>query len=212
MRHRARWQHARLFRWVVLACVSCATAPLPDPRSVAQSWARAVEHGDANAAQALLDERGRRAHGQKGVAESLRQHRKELLETARATTSSGARLETTATVSFRDDRAARVVVEEGRYRIAAAGAFPAAAVTPLDAIRELREVLRRRSFAGLSRVLSRDTGRTLEAGVQDLVNALDEPSTLDIDVEGRRAVARLPGGQQIELVREDGVWRVKDID
>jgi hypothetical protein len=52
----------------------------------------------------------------------------------------------------------------------------------------------------------------LEGNLRELVNALDEPSTLEIELEGRRATAHLPGGHIVKLEREDGVWRVKDFD
>jgi hypothetical protein len=35
---------------------------------------------------------------------------------------------------------------------------------------------------------------------------------VQIDVEGRRATARLAGGHTVTLEREDGIWRVKEFD
>lgn len=214
MRNRATWKHARrVARWVaLLSVIACGPRPIPDPRVAAQQWADAVERGDGAAAYELLTAEARRAQGRKGVAELLARHREELKAAAQATASRQARLETLAELSLPHDSAAKIVVEDGQFRVAAAGAFPAAASTPLDALRELREVLARRSFSGLLRVLSRETALALSDGVEELVGALDEPSALEIAVDGRRAIARLPGGHQVELVREDGVWRVKDFD
>jgi hypothetical protein len=191
---------------------ACAPKPLPDPRSVAQRWADAMKKGDTDTAYELLSDDARRSFGRKGVAELLGQHRQELAQRGQATAAPHARLDASATVTFADDRSARVMLERGRYRVAAAGAFPAAAATPLDALRELREVLGRRSFRGLLRVLTRDTAQTLEGSLADLLKALDEPSSVDIELEGRRAVAKLPGGHRVELEREDGVWKVKEFD
>lgn len=214
MRNRATWPHAtRVARRAALPMLlACSSKPLPDPRVAVQRWADAVEKGDSEAVHALLTEDARRSRGESRVAELLKLHHKELTATGQATASPQARLETVAELSLPHDSTATVVVEEGRFRVAAAGALPAAASTPLDAVRELREVLARRSYAGLLRVLSGDTAGALEGGVKDLVDALEEPSALEIAVDGRRATARIPGGHQIELVREDGVWRVKDFD
>lgn len=171
-----------------------------------------MQKGDADAAYELLSDGAKRSFGRKGVAELIEQHRKELTQRGQAAAAPHARVEASALVTFADDRSARVTLERGRYRVAAAGAFPAAAATPLDALRELREVLSRRSMRGLLRILTRDTAQTLEGSLEDLLKALDEPSSVDIELEGRRAVAKLPGGHRVELEREDGVWKVKEFD
>lgn len=197
---------------LALTCAACAPKPLADPRTAAQRWADAVRAEDDATVFALLTPASQQAFGREGVARLLRDNKQELLENAEAAAAVNARLEATVEVSYADDRRARVVLEDGRFRVAAAGALPAAASSPTDALRELREVLARGSFEGLLRVLTLDAARALENSLQGLVDALDEPSTLDIQVEGRRALARLPGGHTVTLEREDGVWRIKDFD
>jgi hypothetical protein len=192
--------------------LACAPKALPDPRLAARQWADAVEAGDEAALFALLSDDARRAQGRDGVARSLATDKRELLALGRAAAAPTAILETRADVTFGSDRTARVVLEEGRFRIAAAAALPAGAESPRDALRELRDVLARRSFAGLLRVLTRDSAQSLDEGLEDLVGALAEPSTVRIDVEGRRATAQLPGGHTVTLEREDGIWRVKEFD
>jgi hypothetical protein len=194
------------------ALFACAPRALPDPRVTARHWADAVQAGDEAALYALLTSDAQRAHGRDGVARSLATDKRELLGLGRAAAASTAVLETRADVAFGADRTARVVLEDGRFRVAAAAALPAGAESPRDALRELRDVLAQRSFAGLLRVLTRDSAQSLDGGLEDLVGALAEPSTVQIDVEGRRATARLAGGHTVTLVREDGIWRVKEFD
>jgi hypothetical protein len=205
------------FRSFVLAgvaalAIGCGPRALPDPRVAAQRWADALESGDASAVYALLSEESRRAHGPEGVARLVAAERRELVALGRAATAPNAVLQTRADVAFGADRTARVVLEEGHFRVAAAGALPAGADSPRDALRELRDVLAQRSFAGLLRVLTRESAQSLDGGLEHLVDALAEPSTLRVDVEGRRATAQLPGGHTVTLEREDGIWRVKDFD
>jgi hypothetical protein len=195
-----------------LSSLACAQRALPDPRVAAQRWADALSAGDRDALYALLTESARREHGRDGVARFLKSDREELLALGRAATAPNALLETSADVAFDDDRRARVVLEDGQYRVAAAGALPAGATSPRDALRELRDVLSQRSFAGLLRVLTHASAESLDAGLEDLVGALAEPSALEIDVEGRKATAQLPGGHTVTLEREDGIWRVKEFD
>lgn len=191
---------------------ACAPKPLPDPRLTARRWVDAIQAGDADATYALLTDTARRQHGRDGVARLLTADRRELLSLGQAAMASTAVLATRADVRFGGDRTARVVLEEGRFRVAAAAALPVGAESPRDALRELREVLVQRSFAGLLRVLTRQSAESLDGGLEDLIEALAEPSTAQIDVEGRRATARLPGGHSITLEHEDGIWRVKEFD
>src|SRR5262245_43996996 len=99
---------------------ACASQALPDPRDAARRWAEAVQAGDAAAAYGLLTASARRAHGREGVARLLQSERSELLSLGRAAAAPTALLETSADVDFGNDRRARVVLEEGRFRVAAA--------------------------------------------------------------------------------------------
>jgi hypothetical protein len=52
----------------------------------------------------------------------------------------------------------------------------------------------------------------MENNMRSLVNGLEEPETLDIDVEGDRAEVELPDGHTVRLKREEGVWKIEDFD
>jgi hypothetical protein len=161
---------------------------------------------------ALLSTSAREGLGHKGVEQVLARDRKELIAAATSATSANARVETSARVEYSEERIASVVLEDGAFRVEAAAALPARAASPEDALRELREVLARRSFAGLLRVLTVDAARSLDAQLASVVEALGDPATVEIEVDGRRATARLPGGHTVKLEREDGAWRVRDFD
>ena len=45
-----------------------------------------------------------------------------------------------------------------------------------------------------------------------LMDGLTEPATLPVKANGDAAVVSIPGGHQVKLRREDGVWRVEDFD
>ena len=189
-----------------LTCLACAPAQLPTPKLAAQRWHEALQRGDTDAVYALLSTSAREALGHKGVEQVLARDRTELIAAAASATSANSRVETS------EERIASVVLEDGAFRVEAAAALPARAASPEDALRELREVLARRSFAGLLRVLTADAARSLDAQLASVVDALGDPATVDIEVDGRRATARLPGGHTVKLEREDGAWRVRDFD
>ena len=61
-------------------------------------------------------------------------------------------------------------------------------------------------------VLARDSESALEQDIGALVEGLEHPETLDIQVNGDAAEVQLPSGHLIKLKREAGVWRVLDFD
>ena len=73
-------------------------------------------------------------------------------------------------------------------------------------------MLARRSYAGLMRVLSPATRAAVESDLRALVDGLSEPGTLPVQANGDAAVVKVPGGHQVKLKREGGVWRVEDFD
>jgi hypothetical protein len=178
----------------------------------AKRWHEALQRGDVDAVHAMLSESARQAWGREGVRRILARDGKELLAVAEATTTPNAQLETSARVTYGDGHSASVVLEDGAFRVAAAAALPAHAATPEAALQELREVLARRSFAGLLRVLTADAGTTLDSHLASVVAALADPAAVEMEVDGRRATVRLRGGHTVKLEREDGAWRVRDFD
>jgi hypothetical protein len=196
-----------------LTCLACAAPQIPDPKLTAQLWSEALARGDAETVYGLLSGSAQQALGRGGVKQVLERDRKELVAAAASATSANARVETLARVNYSSgEHSASLVLEDGKFRIAAAAALPAHAASPEDALQELREVLTRRSFAGLLRVLTVDAGRALDAQLASVVEALGDPATVELEVDGRRATARLPGGHTVKLEREDGAWRVRDFD
>lgn len=197
---------------LAFVCCACSGPQIPDPKLAARRWNDALQRGDADAAYALLSESARQAYGREGVKRVLARDREELLAVVAAATSQNAQLETLARVGYGDGHSASVVLEDGAFRVAAAAALPARATTPEAALLELREVLARRSFAGLLRVLTADAGSTLDSHLTSVVAALADPGAVEIEIDGRRATVRLRGGHTVKLEREDGAWRVRDFE
>jgi len=117
-----------------------------------------------------------------------------------------------AEIRYSDGERAVLELESGQFRVAELGTLPSGAVTPAQALAELRVALARRSYPALMRVMTSSTRGTLENNMRGLVNGLEEPETLDIDVEGDRAEVELPDGHTVRLKREEGVWKIEDFD
>ena len=117
-----------------------------------------------------------------------------------------------ARLRFADGEEAALDLHDGRYWVTAAGTLPGGARTPEQAIEQLRRVLARRSYAGLMRVLSATTRAAIENDMRTLVDGLTESGALPVQLSGDAALVPVPGGHQIKLKREGGIWRVEDFD
>jgi len=192
--------------------LGCASRQVPDPHAAAAAYAAAAARGDGATIYAMLSTPSREARSETQVTQMVAEEREELAEQARALGGPDVRVEATARLRYADGEEAALELRDGRYRVTAAGALPGGAKTPEEALDQLRRVLARRSYAGLMRVLSPATRASIEADLRALVDGLDRPGTLPVEVTGDTALVKVPGGHQVKLRRESGVWRIDDFD
>jgi hypothetical protein len=195
----------------LLAC-GCAARHVPDPREAARVYGAAAARGDANALYGMMSEASRRDRSPADVARIVAGERVELAQQGEALTTPDARVAATARLRYADGEEAALDLREGRYWVTSAGALPGGGRTPEEALEQLRRVLARRSYAGLMRVLSPATRTAVENDMRSFVDGLNEPGALPVQVTGDAAVVSVPGGHQVKLRREGGVWRIEDFD
>jgi hypothetical protein len=191
---------------------ACGGQRLPDPKVTAHAYARAAQRGDADAIYAMLTPAGQRALGRDGTRQLVRESRAELKRTAQAIAHPSANVEASAEARFNDGESALLVLEDGHFLVDAASLLPARPRSPSQALSGLRRALARRSYPALLAVMSADSQGALEADLGSLVNGLEHPETLDIQINGDMAEVELPTGHLIKLKREAGIWRVLDFD
>jgi len=196
----------------LLLVAACAGERLPDPRITAHAYAAAAQRGDARAIYALLTPDGQRALGPAGTRRLVQESRGELVRGARAIQSDAATVEASAEARFTDGESATLVLENGAFRVDATSLLPARPRTPSQALSGLRRALSRRSYPALMALLASDAHGAVESDVSSLVQGLEHPETLDIQIVGDTAEVELPTGHLIKLKREAGIWRVLDFD
>jgi len=194
------------------ASAGCASTRVPDPRDAARAYAASASEGDADALYDMMTTASRHARSRDEVRALVSGERAELSDQAQAVTAPDVRVEATALLRFADGEEAALELRDGRYWVTAAGALPGGARTPEQALEQLRRVLARRSYAGLLRVLSPTTRAAVESNVRALVDGLTESEGLPIQLNGDAALVPVPGGHQVKLRREGGIWRVDDFD
>lgn len=197
---------------VVASSLACAASGPSDPRSAAQSYARAVEADDADALYGMLSDEDRRAVSRDEVRALLTRDRDELREQARAVSANGAHVDALAKIRFKDGEEAALLFEGGRFQVSSAGTIPGGARSPEEALDQLRRALSRRSYPGLLRALSPATRAAIERDLRDLVLALERAGSLPIQNSGEAATVLAPGGHRVKLRREGTVWFVEDFD
>lgn len=203
---------ATTFCCLVVIAFGCARHHVPDPRQAAAAFADAVERQDVDAAYRLLNAESRRMLSKPELKRLMAESKRELLRSAKGLRSEATRVDALAKVRFEDGEISTLSLEDGRFWVEAAGAIPAGARTPVEALSELRAVLARRSYPGLIQVLSSDSRVVLEERLRSLVEALEEPETLQVETAGDAATVRTPGGHRVELKREQGLWKVQDFE
>jgi hypothetical protein len=195
-----------------LGSSACAAGTVPDPHDAARVYGDAAARGDAGALYAMMSASSRLDRRKQDVVDMLANERVELSEQAAALAQPGSRVTATARLRYADGEEAALDLRQGRYWVTAAGALPGGGRTPEEALEQLRHVLARRSYAGLMRVLSPATRAAVENDVRSFVEGLNEPAALPVQVSGDAAIVPVPGGHQVKLKREEGVWRVEDFD
>jgi len=189
----------------------CATPRVADPRSAVRAYAAAARRGDGPALHALLTRRSQRELGLAGTTRLVADARRELAAQATGLERAEVRVEAVAVVRYDDGEYARLELEDGVFKVSSAASLPSSAQTPAQALGDLRRALSRRSYTAFLRVLAAETQSALESDLSSIVRGLEDPETLNVEVQGDAADVELPGGHVIKLKREGGVWRVEDV-
>lgn len=192
--------------------VACAAPRMPDPKLVAMQYAHAAQAGDSEQIYALLSRQSQRDFGRQGTRQLVLQSKAELAHQAKALQKPDLRVEALAEIRFDDGESALLELEGGVFRLSSLGTVPSQARSPAEALGDFRRALARRSYPALLGVLSLETRGALEGDLRSLVEGLENPDSLDVKVSGDNAVVVVPGGHQVKLRREAGVWRIQDFD
>jgi hypothetical protein len=191
---------------------ACAEAHMPDPKLVAVEYAEAARSGDSQRIYALLSREAQRDFGQQGTRDLVQQAKAELSRQGSGLLAPGAQVQAAAEIRFDDGESALFDLEDGAFRLSSLGTVPSRARSPAEALGDFRRALARRSYPALAAVLARETRSALEGDLKSLVEGLENPDTLDVKISGDNAVVDVPGGHQVKLRRESGVWQILDFD
>lgn len=199
---------------IALALAGCAARPpVPGPDETLRAWVEAAERGDADAAYALLSKGQKERLTLEEIRRAFRENPDELREEAQSLRRLlGVQIPATAEVPTADGGVAVLVLEKGRWRVAGGVGHAESLRTPRQTVVALRRALQRRSYDAVMRLLARSSRATVEDEVRRLLESLEDPDALVIEIDGDRATIEYEPGHVLTLEREDGEWRVVDLN
>lgn len=195
------------------ASIGCGrAAQTASARSTFAQLGQAAQQRDARTLFRLLPERSRRDESEASFSGRLEADADDLRELGeRVQRSLNRQVSPAAMVPLAVGDAVWLQESSLGFGLSHPGFGATASPTPVDALRSLRSALTRSVSGAMSEVLSSGARGASEAEVRSLIDALRDPSSLEIASTTRGAEARLPDGRVIALVRENDQWRVDEI-
>ncbi len=190
----------------------CAARTAPDTAPVVERYAAAAAAGDSEALYALLSPEAQARYGREGVTALVEASRAELAARAKVLDAGVAETEVRAEVRLADGEVVGLTAEDGAYKLDAAGALPALARTPEQALAMLRAALLRGELAALLPLLGSEARVALTARLGALVRDLESPGVVTGGPEAREVTVELASGAVITLHKENGTWRIDDLE
>jgi hypothetical protein len=201
---------------VLAAALGCAHAPPPtrpsaDPEPALTAWRDAVAKDDPHAGYTLLSSSLRARVSETEFALQWKAAQAEL--SAQQEALSAARAVHRATGELADGRAWPLVRELDRWRLAAVHPLEPGGDTPEDALRRLLAAVEARDFDAVVGLLAEPLRETLEQALADRVARLKATMRRGpVDATENTARIRYDPRYHLDLIRENGRWRVADFN
>lgn len=203
----------RLLCLIPLVAACAREGSIPDPKDAADAYAAAAERGDADAIYAMLSARSRAATSKSEVEKAVVSSKAELSDQAKAVRAAEGAIVAVARLRFDDGSEAALVLKDGNFGIASGGMLPGGGTTPEEALASLRDILKRRSYPALMRLLTPQLRAAVEAQLRGLVEALSNPSALQLTPgTGDEVEVKLSNGHRVKLRRDQGTWYVENFE
>ncbi len=200
----------------VLAAAGCAhhaAAPRPsaDLEPALAAWQKAIAANDAHAAYALLSSSLRARLSESDFALQWKAAQADLSAQQEALQS--AHTIRQASGELADGRAWPLVRDDDRWRLAAVHPLEPGGDTPEDALRRLLAALEARDFDAVLGLLAEPLRGTLEQALADRVARLRAALRRGpVEASGNTARVRYDPRYHLDLVQENGRWRVADFN
>ena len=208
---------AMLAAAAMAGAIGCAHAPRAasrssaDPEPALAAWRKAIAANDAHAAYALLSSSLRARVSEPDFALQWKAAQADL--SAQEDALQSAHTLRQATGELADGRAWPLVREVDHWRVAAVHPLAPGGDTPEDALRRLVAAIDARDFDAVLALLAEPLRGSLEQALADRVARLKAAMRRGpIEASGNTARLRYDPRYHLDLVQENGRWRVADFN
>ncbi|MCA9667553.1 MAG: hypothetical protein KC503_18260 [Myxococcales bacterium] len=185
------------------------------PQAALKRYIAAIDRDDAKTAYDLLSESVRRGITRSEFVDRWKKLKPELVTQAKQL---AARLEqpldVTARVSYPGGTRARLRYADNNWRIDGGISVAFQTATPMDAIKAFVRAVQQRSYEAVMKLLARSVRKGIEQDIQERMSKIQRwiKNENEIEVTGQRARVRYDARYKLELVKEDGQWKILDFD
>jgi len=212
-------------RWVAVLTIAAACSQGPGPGGTLDKYGRALKNHDYGDAYDLMSASYRGKVSKDDYVRMMRDNPREVDETADRLRGKHGSMEVSAEFVYGLGDQMRLVQEDGRWRIASNPLDFYDQTTPKSALRSFIRAYRLERWDIMLRFVPNAYRDKMDAGkmktqftgpskdqMETLMNALE--ANVDEPIEERGNSARMAYGEKYEVkfVKEDGVWKLKDLD
>jgi hypothetical protein len=195
---------------LALLAIGCSQPALPAPATALEAWRKAVERDDPHSAWLLLSAESRAKTTETAFAGEWRATAEERRAQSDALKNATAAHQEAEVVA--GGRVTRLERESEGWRLESPHASEPGARGPDEALRRFVRAVEERNFDAFLRLLSAPMRALVERELSDRLAGLRTVVGKPIAPEGNRATVRYGSRYHIDLVEENGQWRVTDFN
>jgi len=197
---------------VPLLC-ACAGAANTGPQETLRRYIKAVDADHPAEAYALMDESVRKQMTPTEFAARWKTLRLELQAQAVQLKPLLAKpVKARAQVTFPSGGRASLTYVDDRWKIDDGVALSGGAATPADALKAFIRAVESRNYELVMRFMARSVRESIERDITERLAKLRQALNQEIEVTGGRARLQYDPRYKIELIQEEGEWRILDLD
>jgi hypothetical protein len=196
--------------WLLTVLAAGCVAHLPAPSTTVARWVAANGSDDPHAAYQLLSEPLRRAISEREFVAEWRATVDE--RRAQAAALGPLAAHEFAEARFSDGRTQALAHEPTGWRLLSPRPLAAGAATPEEALRRFAASLEQHDFDGLLSLLAEPLRSIVEHELSDRLARLRESLAKEIRVDGAHARIRFDERYYLDLIQENGRWRISDFN
>ena len=222
-----------IMRTALLSLATLALAACPGPAGTAvnrpdqalRAYARALEQKDHDRAYAMMSNEFRKKYTRDDFVRMLREHDTELKRSLAQLKGSPRKVRLQARVSYGEGDSLKLVLDDGKWRIASDPVDFYSQRTPAEALRSFIRAVERRRYDVVLRFVPNKWAESMtldklkqqwEGGKREEVESLlkNLKANLGAPIHRTGDRATMPYGDRFEVrfIKEDGVWKIEDPD